>query len=265
MVRIDIDNPEFRRQLAEDTRIHLVGSIPESVFKEGVVVLGNYIGLEKGADGSPDLTPTMEGLLYFSFVVSQGSEKNRLIAVAREGALFGLDENLAKTLGRALINAKKTKDGYQVGFLDSLKMTRHVKREGVLWMSPAATTDKDGMLFDLRTGGVLLAESTGSRLGVLAMEAPDAVPRKVTALHYAEIPLPLIRCDRSYSRRKELTRMANFAIAQWSMATAASLLPENYQKGEYIEPEIVKERAVFLLRGLATEGLIASGGFMQGA
>ena len=46
------------------------------------------------------------------------------------------------------------------------------------------------------------------------------------------------------------------------MAEVVSLLPEGSQRGEIVDPEAIKQRAVYILRGLSSKGLDASGGFM---
>jgi len=267
--RLTINNPSHRRELAENTGIRCIGSLPKGVFNEATVALSNYIGQEGDENTPPFLDPSIEGLVYFAYLASQYSTENRVLAIARKNTIESLrDQELAKAVEPALISAVKEGRGYTVGRLGLLKIDRHLRKNRVLVVAPATTTRDRGIRYDLRTGVVRFAVEKQHNLIALAMRTSEDLDEelRVEAVSASQIPVPSIRCEYEGRRDKRLERRlrreANYAIALWTMAEVASLLPDGSQRGEIVDPEAIKQRAVYILRGLSSEGLYATGGFM---
>lgn len=262
----DIDDPGFRYDLAMETGIKLAEPIPESLFNSPVVAVGNYLSRNENPS-SPDLTPTLNGLLALAYEMSIHEKKNRVWAIAREGVFdFVEQQSLFFALQPAIIFVKWKDRKYKLGLKDGLRTRRHLglKRKGVLWMAPGYTTRSDGLVLNVRTGSVLLARKSGSKLVVLAMETKgEGDERMVNQIHVAEIPIPGIICDIKGGEAIRLQRAANRAITRYALAFTASLLPEHNNKGEYEDPDEFMQEARYQLLGIRHDGLIASGGFLN--
>ncbi len=266
---LSINNPSHRRELAENTGIRLVGSLPEGVFNKATVALSNYIGQEGDENTPPFLDPTIQGLVYFAYLASRHSAENRVLGIARNNTLESLrDQELAKAVEPVLISAVKEGRNYSIGREDLMTIDRHLKKDRVLALAPSATTRDRGIRYDLRTGVVRVAVEKHYNLMALAMRTGERPGEelKVEALSASQIPVPSIKFEHEGRIDKKLERglrrEAIYAIALWTMAEVASLLPGGIQRGEFVEPDAIKQRAVYILRGLSSEGLFATGGFM---
>lgn len=261
--RLDINRSDQREKLAQETEVRLIGSIPENFFHNAAVLVGNYIGEEEG----PFLRPTVDGVVYCAYQLSTHARDghNRLLAFTRSNLLATLPELYAKSIEPALVRVDKNRDGdYDLSMMQGIRVTRHLRRGGVVWIAPAATTRNDGFLLDIRTGSIRFARENKSSLGVLALETTgEGLNRRVNAIHIAEVSMPEINCLLKGDSGIALKREANYAIGIFSMAQAASLLPGDQNKGEYKDYIGIQERARFILWGLERKGLLATGGFLD--
>lgn len=259
----EVDKPEVRQRLMNLTNIRYIGDIPEPLFTQSAIVLGNYIGDEHGPNGNPWLDPTMMGLIGASWKISGSGHRNRLMAVARRGFKDLLPHEL-EDIAAAIIPADKTADDdYEIKRIHLWTMGQHVKNHGVLWMAPGATTVNDGLIHDFKTGGIRMAMEKRYHLATLAMETEgEGLHRQVVALHMAEIALPTITYDGPASKKLESLREANRAIGQYSLGVTASLLPFHQTKGEFTDPQGEMAEAIHTLHGLASVGIHAQGGFL---
>ena len=197
----------------------------------------------------PFLDPTIQGLVYFAYLASQHSDENRVLGIARNNTYESLrDKELAKAVEPVLISAVKEGRNYSIGREDLIKIDRHLRKDYVLALAPSATTRDRGIRYDLRTGVVRIAVERNYNLIALAMRTGEGPGEelKVEAISASQIPVPSIKYEHEGGVDKKLERglrrEVNYAIALWTMAEVASLLPIGVQRGEFVEPDVIKQR-----------------------
>lgn len=274
VTKIDIDLGDDREKLAQTTGISSASSdIPLCLQNTDTTTftIGNYIGWEDDGDGRPNLLPTVSSLIYYSYLTSPPNQANRLLALAREGALERCEEVVKKALQQAIIQADKDANGqYTLNRRQTYKVRKSISQHSIIWGAPAQTTDQNGLTRAVKTGLVHFARKYDTNLSVLAIElSQDKLEEKIPeALHLQEINLPSVVYEPSTNQgaqhEKGLNKIANEAITIYSLALIASLLPEN-QRGEYEKrcPFVEMQIQQFVLFGLQKEGLYVSGGFLD--
>jgi hypothetical protein len=255
-----IDMPHVREKLREHLGIAIKGTIPDAFYTERFILVGNYIG--RGSPDDPDLRPTIDAITLVACELSKRSEKNRLLAVARETALDRLPADRATMLRPAMLKATKNGDTYSLEGRQTRTLIQHIQHGGGVWIAPTATVRKDGMLLHAHGNAVRLAREYNCHLGVLVMETVgEGEERRVNAITIEEVMMPVISIAAGADAILH-QRIANNAITKFCLARVAQLLPGGQEQGEYAYPgpEFYMEEAMCTLRGLnppaAREGIM---------
>jgi hypothetical protein len=268
----DIDNYHIRQQLAASTPIESASTVPVGVSDDtnATITIGNYIGWESREDGMPDLEPTIQFLIFYASLIANESQDNRLLALARSGALNRSPHYIREALKPAIVQVDKKDGEYTLSKRQAFSVGRAIKSNKVIWGSPAQTTNNNGLTTTVKTGLVRFARKYETNLAILAVELDQDEPsQKIPIkLHINQVKLPSIIYDPPRSEKNnseiKLNKHANEAITLYLLAYIASLLPEN-QRGEFEHnsPDMVMRKQIWQLVGMQTDGLYVSGGFLD--
>lgn len=268
----DIDDHQTRQQLAAGTPIESASTVPEGIKDDtnATITIGNYIGWESREDGMPDLEPTIQFLIYYASLIANENHDNRLLALARSGALDRSPHYIRKALKPAVVQVDKKDGEYTLSKRQAFSVGRAIKANRVIWGSPAQTTDNNGLSTKVKTGLVRFARKYETNLAILAVELDqDALSQKIPRkIHVDQIELPTITYDPPRSDKNndeiKLNKHANEAITIYLLAYIASLLPEN-QRGEFEHnpPDAVMRKQIWQLVGMQADGLYVTGGFLE--
>ncbi|GEM_PF-3568733 len=273
-VNLNIDEHETRQKLAKDTPIVSASPVPTGVIDDthATITIGNYIGWESREDGMPDLVPTIHSLVYYANLIANEKHDNRLLALARQGALDRSPHYIRETIKSAIVQVDKKDGEYTLSKRQALGVGRAIKAKKVIWGSPAQTTDNNGLTTRVKTGLIRFARKFEANVSILGIELdPDTLDQKIPIrLHLSDIELPTIVYDPPLSKKNnneiQLNKHANEAMTLYLLAYIATLLPEN-QRGEYIHvsPQAMMQKQTWQLGGMQVDGLYISGGFLDDA
>lgn len=269
---LDIDKFHTRQQLAATTPIESTTPIPPGIASDekATITIGNYIGWETREDGMPDLEPIIQALIFYASMIASENQENRLLALARTGALHRSPHYIREALKPAIVQVDKKDGEYTLSKRQAFGVGRAIKANKVIWGSPAQTTDDNGLKTSIKTGLVRFARKYETNLAVLGVELDQNAPEKKIPkkLHVEQIPIPSIIYDPPRSEKHndeiKLNKLANESITLYLMAYIASLLPEN-QRGEFqhIPPEDMMQKQIWQLVGMQRDGLYVSGSFLE--
>lgn len=258
-----IDDPDTRAKLAEQSGVvDIIGAgILNRTDTIGVIVGGNYVA-NNGSAEEPDMLPTAQALEALTQAVS-GNGPNRILVVARESVLHNPPLG-HEAIRPAIIPARKKEGSYNTYEVLGEGMKRaiqHLYEGGILWLSPAATTEKDGLIFDINAGAVHLAGKYGFHFTTLAVIYDDTPKGKIVRkLYLEEIPLPSLPKKAETEEEKALIQEAEIYMTRYALAVVASHLPETQEHGEYknfteIQADMKRKLVALRDRGLAIEGV----------
>jgi len=268
----DIDKHDTRQQLAVDTPVESASTVPSGILDDSkaTITIGNYIGWESREDGMPDLVPIMQALIYYASVIATEEHENRLLALARVGALIRSPHYVRNALQPAIVEVEKANGEYTLSKRQAFSVQRAIKSNKVIWGSPAQTTDDNGLKIRVKTGLVRFARKYETNLAILAVELDQndlhlKIPKQ---LYIDQVEIPTIIYDPPVSSKNneevKLNKLANEAITLYLLAYVASLLPEN-QRGEFehFAPDEMMRKQIWQLLGMQADGLYVSGGFLD--
>lgn len=268
----DIDKYDDRQELAKDTPIQSISDIPAGLLDDtnATITIGNYIGWESDADNQVNLVPIIQALISYANLIASENQHNRLLALARPGALDRSPEHIRKALKPAVVQVDKKDGEYTLSKRQAFGLRRAINANKVIWGSPVQTTENNGLSMKVKTGLVRFARKYEANLSILGVELdPDALDQKIPRkLHMEQIEIPAIVYDPPQSDNNndeiKLNKLANEAITIYALAYIASLLPEN-QRGqfEHNDPYIVMKKQVWQLVGMQVDGLYVTGGFLD--
>ena len=162
---LDIDKQETRQKLAEDTPIVSASPVPSSVIDDtnATITIGNYIGWESREDGMPDLVPTIHSLVYYANLIATEKHDNRLLALARPGALDRSPHYVRETIKSAIVQVDKKDGEYTLSKRQALGVGRAIKAKKVIWGSPAQTTRQQWTNHESQNGTDQICQKDGNQ------------------------------------------------------------------------------------------------------
>lgn len=258
---LKIDNPQIRKALYDNSGVKKINGVTVPLLTEPGVLFGNYIRNPGESDDTADVLPTMLGLEALSYALSEKDGPNRLLVVARKR----VKENLPlghQAVEKAIIAAEKTDGQYAILENGIDRMITHLVENGVLWIAPGATTEKDGFKLDLHAGGIRFAKRANGHVYVAAMVTEDTPQtRIVREIHIQEIDIPDVTQFDEPS--KQILQEAYTHIGRYVMAVAASLIPDTQERGDFAAYEMIMQQSCDSLRAMDDQGIFVSGGFLE--